>query len=92
METQTISTEQKVAIKTVVKILEKANPNTPYRSQLKEDINHIGNVLNVNNLDLWLKCTKEISKNYYHILVNHGFTYITDEDMLKQEKNGFSKI
>ena len=87
METQTINTEQKAVIKTAVKILEKASPNTPYQSQLKEDINYIGNVLTVNNMDLWLKCTKEISKSYYNILVNHGFTYICDEDMLKQGKN-----
>lgn len=38
MEKQTISTEQKTALKTVFKYIEKVNPNTPYQQKIKRDI------------------------------------------------------
>ena len=79
MEKLTISTEQKAALKTVFKYIEKVNPNTPYQQKIKRDIQHIINVLEVEDLESWITCNKFISANYGYILTRNGFSPLTEE-------------
>lgn len=79
MSTQLPNTEQKEIIKTIIKYIEKVNPNTPYQYRIKNDIQYIANVLNVEDLELWITCTRFISENYSYILTRGGFSLLTEE-------------
>lgn len=81
-----INTEQKAAIKTAFKYLEKINPNTPYQQKIKSDIQHIINVLDVEDLESWIVCTRFISANYGYILTRKGFHPLTEEDIRQRGK------
>lgn len=86
MTTQSISTEQKAILKTGIKFLEKVNPNTPYQHKLKSDIKYTINALNVDDIELWIACTKYLSENYSYILTLRGFCPLTEETIRQRGK------
>ena len=86
MRTQSISTEQKAILKTGIKFLEKVNPNTPYQHKLKSDIKYTINALNVDDIELWIACTKYLSENYSYILTLRGFCPFTEETIRQRGK------
>lgn len=86
MTTQSISTEQKAILKTGIKFLEKVNPNTPYQHKLKSDIKYTINALNVDDIKLWIACTKYLSDNYSYILTLRGFCPLTEETIRQRGK------
>lgn len=63
MEKQLLNTEQKAILKTGVKFLDKVNPNTPYQHKLKSDIKYTINSLSVDDIELWIACTKFFQRN-----------------------------
>lgn len=86
MDKQSNHTELKSIIKTISKYIENVNPNTPYQQHLKRDIKHIINVLDEDNLESWIACTKYISDNYSYILSDRGFSYLTEETIRQRGK------
>ena len=86
MDKQSNHTELKSIIKTISKYIENVNPNTPYQQHLKRDIIHIINVLDEDNLESWIACTKYISDNYSYILSDRGFSYLTEETIRQRGK------
>ena len=87
MTTQSFSTEQKAILKTGIKFLDKINPNTPYEHKLKNDIKYTINALNVDDIELWIVCTKYISDRYSSILTRRGFSYLTEDTIRQQGKS-----
>ena len=86
MDNQIPNTEQKAILKTGIKFLDKVNPNTPYQHKLKSDIKYTINALNVDDIELWIGCTKILSENYSYILTLRGFSLLT-EDAIRQRGN-----
>ena len=86
MEKQLLNTEQKAILKTGIKFLEKVNPNTPYEHKLKNDIKYTINALNVDDIELWIACTKNLSENYSYILTLRGFCPLTEETIRQRGK------
>jgi hypothetical protein len=86
MEKQLLNTEQKAILKTGIKFLEKVNPNTPYEHKLKNDIKYTINALNVDDIELWIACTKYLSENYSYILTLRGFSPLTEETIRQRGK------
>ena len=86
MEKQLLNTEQKAILKTGIKFLDKVNPNTPYQHKLKNDIKYTINALNVDDIELWIACTKNLSENYSYILTLRGFSPLTEETIRQRGK------
>ena len=86
MTTQSFSNEQKAILKTGIKFLDKINPNTPYEHKLKNDIKYTINALNVDDIELWIACTKYLSENYSYILTLRGFCPLTEEAIRQRGK------
>jgi hypothetical protein len=86
MNTQSISAEQKAILKTGIKFLEKVNPNTLYQHKLKSDIKYTINALSVDDIELWIACTKILSENYSYILTLRGFSPLTEETIRQRGK------
>ena len=86
MEKQLLNTEQKAILKTGIKFLDKVNPNTPYQHKLKNDIKYTINALNVDDIELWIACTKVLSENYSYILTLRGFSPLTEETIRQRGK------
>jgi hypothetical protein len=87
MNKQSNYTELKAIVKTISKYIENVNPNTPYQQNLKRDIKHIINVLDEDNIESWITCTKYISENYAFILTHRGFSYLSEDTIRQQGKS-----
>ena len=87
MDKQSNNTELKAVVKTISKYIEKVNPNTNYQQELKRDIKHIINVLDKEDFESWIVCTKYISDRYSSILTRRGFSYLTEDTIRQQGKS-----